>query len=149
MDKENQINEIAKVIFEYVDSKDRKNVYIVHSGIAEDMKTYSHNYGVAEALYNAGYRKIPKGSVVFTQEEYLRMVVEERALDKASEEKARKQAVKEALGRVKTRLEEYCLENAYFTTTEAIWQMNASVFYIEVTQDGALIDKIAKEFGVE
>lgn len=55
--KEQQIEEMAKTIFLYVDSKGKKNVYIVGSEFADDLKTYSHNYGVAETLYNAGYRK--------------------------------------------------------------------------------------------
>lgn len=55
--KEKEIEEMVKTIFLYVDSKGKKNVYIVGSEFADDLKTYSHNYGVAEALYNAGYRK--------------------------------------------------------------------------------------------
>ena len=68
-DKQKQIEEMAKVIFEYVDSKDRKNVYIVHSGVAEDMKTYCHNYGVAKDLYNANCRILDEGSVILSKEE--------------------------------------------------------------------------------
>lgn len=50
--------------------------------------------------------------------------------------------------KVKDSLEEYRLENEYFTEHEPngnLWQMNASVFCIEVTQDGGLIDQLAKE----
>lgn len=51
--------------------------------------------------------------------------------------------------RLKEELEEYCLENEYFTEHEPngnLWQLNASVFCIEVTQDGGLVDKTLKEF---
>ena len=80
MDKEQQIEEMAKTIFLYVDSKGKKNVYIVGSEFADDLKTYSHNYGVAEAIYNAGYRQIDENCAVITKDElkeYKRQAVKE------------------------------------------------------------------------
>ncbi len=66
MNEKEMIEEMAKDIFEYVDTKKQDNVYILHSGIAEDMKTLTHNYGLAEYLYKHGYRKIPEGSIVLS-----------------------------------------------------------------------------------
>lgn len=46
------------------------------------------------------------------------------------------------------RLEEYRLENEYFTDNEPngnLWQMNSSIFYLEVVDEGGLIDEICKE----
>jgi uncharacterized coiled-coil protein SlyX len=51
--------------------------------------------------------------------------------------------------RLKEKLEEYRLENEYFTEHEPngnLWQMNASVFCIEVIQDCGLVDETLKEF---
>ena len=51
--------------------------------------------------------------------------------------------------RLKDKLEEYRLENEYFIKDEPngnLWQLNASVFCIEVTQDGGLVDETLKEF---
>lgn len=103
--KEKQIEEMARIIaFDLCDyGKQHSYVY------GDKAKCYSsENFSecikiknVVDKLYEQGYRKIDEGSVVFTQEEYLRMVVEERALDKASEEKARKQAVKEFIQAIK------------------------------------------------
>lgn len=109
-EKEQQIEEMAKEIFSYVDSKDRKNVYIVHSGFAEDMKTYSHNYGVAERLYNAGYRKIPQNARIFCPTADTKMVLLSR----------------EELERVK--------EQARKETAEKIWKEIAKKFGVEVKE---------------
>lgn len=60
MTKEQQIEEMMKVIFDYVDSKTDKDkigtIHIMNSAIDEEIKPLSHNKGIAEALYNAGYR---------------------------------------------------------------------------------------------
>lgn len=64
------------------------------------------------------------------------------------ENEIKQQAIKQFVERLKDSLEEYRLENEYFTENEPngnLWQMNASVFCIEVTQDGGLIDQLAKE----
>lgn len=58
---------------------------------------------VAEALYNAGYRKLPKDSVVLSMEEYERitkeLVTEQRATEIAKEyfEKMRKETAEKIL----------------------------------------------------
>ena len=69
-------------------------------------------------------------------------------------EKERGDQLKQFAERLKEKLEEYRLENEYFTEHEPnsnLWQMNSSVFCIEVTQDGGLVDETLKEFikGVE
>lgn len=64
------------------------------------------------------------------------------------ENEIKEQAIKQFAEKVKDSLEEYRLENEYFTKDEPngnLWQMNASVFCIDVTQDGGLIDQLAKE----
>ena len=64
------------------------------------------------------------------------------------ENEIKQQAIKQFAEKVKDSLEEYRLENEYFTEHEPngnLWQMNSSVFCIEVTQDGGLIDQLAKE----
>lgn len=54
---QNEIEEMGKNIFDYVDSKEQKKVYVLGNGTAKEMREYSHNQGIAEALYDAGYRK--------------------------------------------------------------------------------------------
>lgn len=63
-------------------------------------------------------------------------------------EKQKANYLKQFAEKVKDRLEEYRLEYEYFTPNEPngnLWQLNASVFCIDVTQDGGLIDEILKE----
>lgn len=137
--KQKQIEEIAKVIFEYVDSKDRKNVYIVHSGVAEDMKTYCHNYGVAKALYNANCRIIPEGSVVLTEEEFWKLSnkFSKKELDEIVEfhkKKTYKQAVTEILDKLHNKGQKFFVE-AYSL--------------MEDSEYDAILNETAKEFGGE
>lgn len=68
-DKEQQIEEIEQFIYDYVDSKQTEKVYLCSSRVNELAKPFVHNKGVANALYNAGYRKVPDGAVVLTPEE--------------------------------------------------------------------------------
>lgn len=67
-------------------------------------------------------------------------------------EQARKETAKEIFEKIKTELEKYRLDNEYFIDKEPngnLWQMNASIFYLEVIDKGGLIDQIAKQYGVE
>lgn len=60
MNKEQQIEEIEQFIYDYVDSKQTEKVYLFSSRVIEFVKLvkpFTHNKGIAEALYNAGYRK--------------------------------------------------------------------------------------------
>lgn len=62
---------------------------------------------------------------------------------------AKEKLLKQFAERLKEKLEEYRLENEYFIKDEPngnLWQLNSSVFYIEVTQDGGLVDETLKEF---
>lgn len=64
-------------------------------------------------------------------------------------EKGKTEQLKQFAERLKEELEEYRLENEYFIKDEPngnLWQMNSSVFCIEVTQDGGLVDETFKEF---
>ena len=57
MTKNEQIEEIEQFIYDYVDSKQTEKVYLCSSHVNELAKPFVHNKGIAEALYNAGYRK--------------------------------------------------------------------------------------------
>lgn len=57
MNKEQQIKEIEQFIYDYVDSKQTESVYLCSSRVNKLAKPFVHNKGIAEALYNAGYRK--------------------------------------------------------------------------------------------
>lgn len=76
-----EIEEMAQVIFDYVDSKQMTRVFIVNHA-NELAKPFVHNTGVAKALYNAGYRKIDENCAVITKaelKEYKRQAVKEFA----------------------------------------------------------------------
>ena len=89
-DKEKQIEEIEQSIYDYVDSKQTERVYLCSSRVNELAKPFVHNKGIAEALYNAGYRKIDENCAVIT---------------KAELKEYQKQAVKEFAERVKAHAE--------------------------------------------
>lgn len=77
-----EIEEMAQVIFDYVDSKQMARVFIVSNHANELAKPFLHNTGVAKALYNAGYRKIDENCAVITKaelKEYKRQAVKEFA----------------------------------------------------------------------
>lgn len=72
MNKEQQIEEIEQFIYDYVDSKQTEKVYLFSSRVIELVKLakpFTHNKGIAEALYNAGYRKIDENCAVITKAE--------------------------------------------------------------------------------
>ena len=60
--------EMAKVIAKYISSRDFEVKFITNP----DSKAFpfSHTAGVANDLYNEGYRKIHENAVVLTREEY-------------------------------------------------------------------------------
>lgn len=55
MTREEQIKEISEIIADYVDSKDG-NVRLIRKKNAA-LLAFSHNAGIAKALFDAGYRK--------------------------------------------------------------------------------------------
>ena len=69
MNKEQQIEEIEQFIYDYVDSKQTEKVYLFSSRVDELAKPFVHNKGVANALYNAGYRKVPDDAVILMPKE--------------------------------------------------------------------------------
>ena len=69
MNKDKQIEEIEQFIYDYVDSKQTERVYLCSSRVNALAKPFVHNKTLANALYNAGYRKVPDGAVVLTPEE--------------------------------------------------------------------------------
>lgn len=59
-DKEKQLEEIEQVIYDYVDNKQTERVYLCSSRVNALAKPFVHNKALANALYNAGYRKVEK-----------------------------------------------------------------------------------------
>ena len=75
--------------------------------------------------------------------------LKERIAELEKENAKNANCLKQFAERLKEKLEEYRLENEYFIKDEPngnLWQLNASVFCIEVTQDGGLVDETLKEF---
>ena len=61
MDKQKQIEEMAKYICGYVQSKELDSLKLISWKSGNPLFLgVSHNYGVAEYLHDAGYRKIPE-----------------------------------------------------------------------------------------
>ena len=87
---------------------------------------------VAEALYNAGYRKLPEDSVVLSREEYERitkeLVTEQRATEIAKEyfEKIRKETAEKFLQLAYDR----CLEKSFIKKVEEL----AEQFGVEIKE---------------
>lgn len=102
-------------------------------------------YRHAEALYNAGYRKIPENAVVLTKEEYIdlsRNYVTEQI------EKTRKETAKEILQKMKEKCKE--LENKF----SHICKSQKECLMETCRYEGVLAVKrevyeLAKEYGVE
>lgn len=68
-DREKQIEEIILVVKEKM--TDNASIDIVEDLVSFNGNDFDHiAEQTAEALYNAGYRKIPEGAVVLTKEEY-------------------------------------------------------------------------------
>ena len=82
MNKEQQLEEIEQVIYDYVDSKKTEGVHLFSSRVNKLVKPFTHNKGIAKALYNAGYRQIDENCAVITKaelKEYKRQAVKEFA----------------------------------------------------------------------
>lgn len=92
-DKEKQIQEIAQIICE----RSKDDICIIDNTSCNSSCYWARK---AEAIYNVGYRKYPKDSVVLSREEYKRitteLVTEQRATEIAKEyfEKIRKETAK-------------------------------------------------------
>lgn len=133
-DKQQQIEEIAKIA-----SVNCGECYTCEFNTMPNCIDYL----IANEFYNEGYRKIPEGSVVLTEEEFneLRQTIinlsqeHTKKCDEMNDKiiKARKQAVKEVLEMIK---------NKGTIHTEYDWND-----YLEIDVD--YLKEIAKEFGVE
>lgn len=73
MDKQKQIEEMARVIIDETDECDRMHGFVVcdYCNRKDEDGWCLLGYYIAEELYNAGFRKIPEGAVVLTKEEYV------------------------------------------------------------------------------
>ena len=83
-DKQKQIEEMAQC----------KNNFGFTCGECSYKTSVCERYKLAEELYNAGYRKIPEGSVVLTDKEYKRYARIEKIIKLAKMEKANGYEVK-------------------------------------------------------
>ena len=140
--KQKQIEEMAKAL------KEEKLYALINK------TSYMRS---AENLINAGYRKIPENAVVLSKEEYQVLKIKEKekhwletcmSVWKNAKIDERKETAEKFAERLKETLNDYRLDNEYFIKNEPngnLWQMNSSIFYLEVLEDGGLIDEIAKE----
>lgn len=103
------IIEIAKVLNECCGFYDEKGVFLRNKCNSHDCDYFcdtnyaccSYNDKQATALYNANYRKIPKGAVVLTKEEYEQLAIEYKRWEKLAIEdmitQVRKETAREIL----------------------------------------------------
>lgn len=151
MNREQQIEEMAKIIDE---------MYWVYDTTAGD---------IAEALYNAGYRKIPDGTVVLTNEEYDKLGLFEETVQEYKSDNGQLVLVKE-----QKKLQKYSTDIADFIRKETAKEIFQKVINIcrkeEDFQDGTIntqleplyfgimngcafirgeVKELAKQYGVE
>lgn len=62
---------------------------------------------VSEALYNAGYRKVPENAVLLTREEHKQMFKDLIASNKVIEAETRKETAKEIIATVKSCMQDF------------------------------------------
>ena len=133
MTEQEQIEEIEQFIYGYVDSKQTKVVYLLSSRVNELAKPFVHNMGIAEALYNAGYRKLHDGATVLLVGKY------NQALDEKTIEyfiKHNKQIRKETAREILQCLYDKCYE-----------LQNSRGGFAHITPHDILT--LAKQYGVE
>lgn len=103
MTREERIKEMAELTFDYVDSKDVSKLYLMGSNADKKIRPLLHNYGLAEFLYNACYRKVPDGAVILTKEEQEKHITMTKVNYKSimrQLNQARKETAKEILNEV-------------------------------------------------
>lgn len=154
MNKEQQIEEIEQVIYEYVDSKQREKVYLFSSRVDELAKPILHNKGIAEALYNAGYRKIDGDNYVSREwhdeqvlhlESELEMLKSEKenivhnyaVITKAELKEYKRQAVKEFAEKLKEKCSDYLYDTNFDGKND---------FDIHIGELSRMIDELLKEY---
>ncbi len=123
MDKQKQIEEMAYLMSGCINCR-------AYDELHPKCQCFIQNELNATKLYNAGYRKIPEGSVVLTEEEFCEFR-EDSAKVKFLKKEIQKQAVKEFAERLKENFRKNNIESG-------IWFTNVSI-----------VDETAKEFGVE
>lgn len=149
MTKQEQIDEMARKICIFTHHWKR---YKTCKECFEANEYACQTYKNCKAFIEEGYRKLPEDSVVLSREEYERFVELEKksnriVIDFAKIDRWRKDGVFCAVNKIKTELNEYRLNNEYFIENEPngnLWQMNSSIFYLEVLDKGGLIDQIAE-----
>ena len=142
-DKEKQIEEMAKDLNYHtsvVEYKCEKDCYKCNYAGFDGAKCPS--YVLAKSIYGAGYRKLPKDSVVLSREEYenLKLQIQE----------AHHKGVR--IGFDLTKFKENSIEQASKETAEKIinylqkdgW---GGINYLEIYQED--LDEIAKQFSVD
>ena len=128
MNKQKQIEEMEKIIDELY------NVYDTTAG------------EIAEGLYSAGYRKIPKNAVVLTKEEYDKLGLFEESVQEYKSDNGQLILVKE-----RKTLQKYSTDIADFirkkTAKEILqeWVDDNSSMGL----DNTFVNNIAKKYGVE
>lgn len=133
-DKEKQIQEIAQLICE----RSKDDICIIDNTSCNSSCYWARK---AEAIYNVGYRKLLKDSVVLSREEYKRitteLVTEQRATEIAKEyfEKIRKETAEKWHYHITTTLLALWKGNKITTEVYNSW----IVFF----------NSLAKQFGVE
>ena len=100
MDKQKQIEEMAKVIYESKVAIDGSDMAF---GLFDED---DHFHRIAKFLYTAGYRKIDENAVVLSREEYTNYIVEYMGV-KEIKERVRKETAEKFAERLKLRLFEY------------------------------------------
>ena len=139
LEKDNEMLRNAKVVYETVDycAEDLRKA---QDRIAELEKENKSLYDSYHKGYKAGYEYGKQDAFSSERAE---------SDNQTSETTQSDYRLKQFAERLKNKLEEYRLDNEYFTEHEPngnLWQMNSSMFCIEVTQDGGLIDETLKEF---
>lgn len=139
MNKEQQIEEIAKIVFDYVDSKGQKRVYILGNDTAKEMREYSHNQGIAEEIYNAAYRKTFTSEIASdTQKAYKEGYEKGFADGRATSERDKVNCIgcahvkENAVKDFAEVLKEKCRQNYQTMDDDAVWTVD--------------IDELLKEF---
>lgn len=120
-----QIEEIQKTI---------GNV-TVHNTTYAKVANSAFIHKIAEAVYNAGYRKVPKDSIVLSKEEYDEIKTYQSYIPemKKAFDKIRNATSKETAEKILLPLYDACKEDSYG----------------QVVVDFTILENLAKQFGVE
>lgn len=81
MDKQKQIEEMAKVLRQHI-CEDKPCQECKYHGNSKILEPYCEAYIHARMLYNAGYRKIPEGAVVLTNNNEIKQYEWSKMCDK-------------------------------------------------------------------